>query len=135
MPKSRMVDDRKTNLRQTPCGIIRIAALWPLCRYRHNAHWTGAGHRLKRETGTRFGDDAYAFEELIAEIGAAMVCSKLGIGDSVREENAAYIAAWLRILKKDKRAIMAAARLAQNAVEFLEDLQPSQAPMIDALAR
>jgi antirestriction protein ArdC len=87
-------------------------------------HWTGIASRLNRDMGKRYGDEAYGMEELVAEIGAAMLCASFGIGAGVREENAAYIATWLKRLKQDKRAIFTAARLAQNAVDYLQGLQP-----------
>src|SRR5438093_354584 len=53
-------------------GIIRGAALCPLCRYRHKIHWTKHERRLDRDFGRqKFGDAGYAREELVAELGAA----------------------------------------------------------------
>ena len=69
-----MVDGRKTRSWPTPCGIIRVTALWPLCRYRHKSHATGAAKRLNRQFGKRFGDDAYAFEEIVALSGQSAPC-------------------------------------------------------------
>ncbi|WP_081950771.1 zincin-like metallopeptidase domain-containing protein [Agrobacterium pusense] len=57
-----------TGRQQRPCGIIRIAALCWLCRYRHKTHWSGAKSRLDRDLSGRFGSETYAMEELIAEI-------------------------------------------------------------------
>lgn len=82
-------------------------------------HWTGAEHRLNREFGKRFGDRAYAMEELIAELGAAFLCASLGISSQPREDHATYIASWLEVLKKDNRAIFTAARMAQEAFSYL----------------
>lgn len=84
-------------------------------------HWTGAPHRLHRQLENRFGSEAYAMEELIAELGAAFVCSKLGIENEPRTDHAAYIQHWLKVLKRDTRAIFLAASKAQQAVEFLFD--------------
>lgn len=89
-------------------------------------HWTGAPHRLAREKGKRFGDEAYAFEELIAELGAAFLCAEVGITNQPREDHAAYIASWLKALKDDKRAIFKAARQAQAAADYLKELQPAE---------
>jgi len=88
-------------------------------------HWTGAPHRLNREFGARFGDRAYAFEELIAELGSAFLCSAFGIVNEPRPDHAAYIASWLKILDKDHRAIFTAANQAQKAVEYLAALAAS----------
>jgi len=82
-------------------------------------HWTGAEHRLNREYGKRFGDQAYAFEELIAEIGSAFLCAWLGISSEPREDHAAYVADWLKVLKSDRQAIFSAASAAQEAHEYL----------------
>jgi len=90
-------------------------------------HWTGADHRIGRTFGNRFGDADYAFEELIAELGAAFLCSALGIVNEPRPDHAAYIASWLTILGKDNRAIFKAASLAQEAVEYLRMIAAASA--------
>jgi antirestriction protein ArdC len=84
-----------------------------------HVHWTGAAHRCAREFGKRFGDEAYAFEELVAELGAAFLCADLGLSNEPRPDHAAYIASWLRALKHDKRAIFTAASKAQAAADYL----------------
>ena len=85
---------------------------------------TGAEHRLNRQHGKRFGDVAYAFEELVAEIASGFLCAELGISSSLREDHVQYIANWLEILKGDKKAIFAAASQASHASNFLVSLQP-----------
>lgn len=87
-------------------------------------HWTGAKHRLDREQHKRYGDNAYAFEELIAELGSAMLCASLGATPAPRADHAQYIKNWLKALKDDKRFIFSAASQAQKAVDFLYALQP-----------
>ena len=82
-------------------------------------HWTGPSHRLGRDMGKRFGDDAYAMEELVAEIGAAFACSALGITSEPRLDHAAYVSSWLSVLKRDPKAIFTAASKAQEAFEHL----------------
>ncbi len=86
-------------------------------------HWTGHPSRNAREFGKRFGDRAYAFEELVAELGAAFLCVDLGITPEVRDDHAAYLAHWLQVLKQDKRAIFTAAAAAQKAADTLHALQ------------
>ncbi|EKS72403.1 antirestriction protein [Burkholderia sp. SJ98] len=86
-------------------------------------HWTSHKTRLDRQLGKRFGDDAYAAEELIAEMGAAFVCAQLGLTPEVRDDHAAYLDHWLKVLKADKKAIFTAASQAQKACEFLFSLQ------------
>ena len=92
-------------------------------------HWTGHQGRLHRQFGLRFGDQAYAFEELVAEIGAAFLCADLGVTADVREDHAAYIANWLQVLTDDKRAVFTAAAQAQRAVDFLDGLQQVAEPL------
>jgi antirestriction protein ArdC len=85
-------------------------------------HWSGAPHRIDRTFGKRFGDADYAFEELVAELGAAFMCSAFGIVNEPRPDHAAYIASWLDILGQDNRAIFKAASLAQEAVAYLRTI-------------
>ncbi len=80
-------------------------------------HWTGHGSRLDRENGKRFGDRAYAFEELVAEMGAAFLCASVGIPYATQHSD--YIGDWIRVLKDDKRAILSAAAKAQAAMDFI----------------
>lgn len=127
MPNSRMADARKTSLQRRPCGIIRIAALCTLCRYRHNVHWSGASHRLSRDQSGAFGSAPYAVEELVAELGAAFACASLGIVPTVR--HADYIASWLSVLKTDPRAIFRAASAASKACDYLLAFQPDDAAL------
>lgn len=82
-------------------------------------HWTSAANRCNRELGKRFGDNAYAREELVAELGAAYLCADLSITLEPRPDHAAYLDGWLTVLKSDKRAIFAAAAMAQKAVDWL----------------
>ena len=90
-------------------------------------HWTKHERRLNREFGRkRFGDHAYAREELVAELGAAFLCADLGITPEPREDHAAYLGHWLEVLREDKRAIFSAAAHAQRAVEYLRSLQVAQ---------
>ena len=84
-----------------------------------HTHWTAYAGRCNRQLGKRFGDNAYAAEELIAELGAAFVCAHLGLSTEPRPDHAQYINSWLRVLKADKRAIFTAASKAQQAADFL----------------
>ena len=88
-------------------------------------HWTRHPTRLDRDFGRqRFGDEAYAREELVAELGAAFLCADLGLALEPRPDHAAYLASWLQVLRQDKRFIFSAAAHAERAVAFLHDLQP-----------
>lgn len=88
-------------------------------------HWTAAPTRLGRELGKRFGDAAYAAEELVAEIASAFLCAELGITQDTRADHAQYLAQWLKLMKDDSRAIFAAAAKASEAVSYLKKLQPA----------
>lgn len=83
-------------------------------------HWTGVKSRLARDLSGRFGSEAYAFEELVAELGAAFVSAQLGLSNEPRRDHAAYIGSWLRVLKGDPRAILTAASHAQAASDYLQ---------------
>jgi antirestriction protein ArdC len=99
-------------------------------------HATRHPSRLAREFGRKRGacpglraggDEGYAAEELVAEIGAAFLCADLAITPEPRTDHAAYIASWLAVLKNDKRAIFTAAAHAQRAADFLHALQLPEA--------
>jgi antirestriction protein ArdC len=83
-------------------------------------HWTGNKTRLDRDFGGhRFGSEGYGVEELVAELGAAFLCSDLELALEPREDHASYIATWLKVLAADNRAVFTAAAHAQRAAEFI----------------
>jgi antirestriction protein ArdC len=87
-------------------------------------HWTRHPDRLNRDFGRkRWGDQGYAMEELVAELGAAFVSADLDLTPEPREDHAAYIGSWLQVLKNDKRAIFSAAAHAQRAADYLGSMQ------------
>jgi antirestriction protein ArdC len=86
-------------------------ALHELC------HWTGSTTRLGRKLGRRFGESAYAMEELIAELGSAFLSAHCRLDG--RLQHASYIASWLDVLQRDKRAVFVAAAQAQKAADYL----------------
>jgi antirestriction protein ArdC len=91
-------------------------------------HWTKHEKRLARDLGRlRHGDEGYAREELVAELGSAFLSADIGITPEVREDHAAYIASWLTVLKGDKRFVFTAASHAQRALDYLHGLQPQAA--------
>jgi antirestriction protein ArdC len=91
-------------------------------------HWTKHKSRLDRDFGKkRFGDEGYAVEELVAELGAAFLCADLDLTAEPREDHASYIAHWLKVLKDDRRAIFTAASHAQAAADYLAGLQTREA--------
>lgn len=84
-------------------------------------HSTGNTKRLKREMSGKFGSKEYAKEELVAELGAAMLCGAIGLSQKPREDHAQYIASWLKCLKNDNRFIFSAASQAQKAADFIQE--------------
>ncbi|WP_372922451.1 zincin-like metallopeptidase domain-containing protein [Roseovarius sp.] len=81
--------------------------------------------RLDRDFGRkRWGNEGYAREELVGELGAAFLCADLELTPESSTDHAAYIQSWLKVLKDDKRAIFAAAAHAQRAADFLHGFQP-----------
>ena len=102
-------------------------ALHELC------HWTGATSRLGRKLGRRFGDSAYAMEELIAELGAAFLSAHCRLDG--RLQHASYIASWLEVLQRDKRAVFVAAAQAQKAADYLLEQADLLAPEMLASLR
>lgn len=66
-------------------------------------------------------------EELVAELGSAFLSADLELTPELRDDHAAYIGSWIKVLKNDKRAIFSAASHAQRAADFLLGLQDSAA--------
>lgn len=87
-------------------------------------HWTGHPSRLARTYGKRFGDSAYAREELCAELASAFLCAALGIVPTVR--HADYLGNWLSVLREDSRAIFKAASHASKAADYLLAFAPDR---------
>lgn len=95
------------------------AAYYATLAHEH-IHWTRHESRLNRDFGRkRFGDEGYAVEELVAEIGAAFLCARLGLEPRIQQDHAPYVEHWLKVLKADKRAIFTAASHAQRAADYL----------------
>ncbi|MDE8347473.1 MAG: zincin-like metallopeptidase domain-containing protein [Acidocella sp.] len=89
-------------------------------RAHETIHWTKMESRLNRDFGrVRWGDEGYAMEELVAELGAAFTMAELGMVPAIREDHAPYISHWLRVLKNDSKAILTAAAKASDALEYL----------------
>ncbi len=86
-----------------------------------HVHWSGHPTRLNRDLSSRFGSDAYAMEELVAELGAAFLCADLGISVHPRRDHAAYVHSWLQVLREQKAAIFTAAGTATTACRYLRE--------------
>ena len=112
-----------------PCiDFFRDAESYYATLAHETTHWTKHPKRLDREFGRkRFGDEGYAMEELVAELGAAFLAADLALTPEVRDDHAAYIASWIKVLKDDKRAIFTAASHAQRAADFLNGMQNTAA--------
>lgn len=90
-------------------------------------HSTGAPHRLNRKKGEKFGDQDYAFEELVAELGSAFLCAEFGISSEYGCQHASYLGGWLRCLGSDKNAFFKASRQADKAYKLLSGKVPDSA--------
>jgi antirestriction protein ArdC len=92
------------------------------------SHWTGHESRLARQMRRRFGSDAYAMEELVAELSSAMLGAELGLPVEHLDHHASYLASWLKVMKADSRAILTIAAKAEEAASLLLRLGRKQAP-------
>ncbi len=115
-------------------GLFDREADFQAVRFHELTHSTGHPSRLNRDTLVQagsFGSYAYSREELVAEMGAGMLCALLGLENEVVNQNAAYLSSWHAELKKDPAALIWAANRAQNAVDaiatpWLERTLPAQ---------
>jgi antirestriction protein ArdC len=113
------------HVQMPPFEIFRDAESYYATLAHECTHWTRHEKRLNRQFGRkRFGDEGYAMEELVAELGSAFLCADLELTPEVRDDHASYLASWLTVLKNDPRAIFTAASHAQRAADFLNGLQP-----------
>jgi len=83
------------------------------------SHWTGHESRLARQLSNRFGSEAYAMEELVAELSSAMLGAELGLPVEHLDHHTSYLASWLKVLKADTRAILTVAAKAEEAASLL----------------
>ncbi|MCF3932868.1 ssDNA-binding domain-containing protein [Acuticoccus sp. M5D2P5] len=96
-------------------------------------HWTKHPKRLDRDFGRKsWGDEGYAREELVAELGAAFLCADLALTPEPGADHAAYIQSWLKVLKEDKRAVFNAAAHAQRAADYLHGFQSEEKQRVAA---
>lgn len=102
-----------------PLAQFRTAAHYYGTRAHESVHWTGHASRCNRDLRGRFGDDAYAAEELVAELGAAMWCAAAGVSQVTRDDHVGYLAGWLRVLRADPKHLRTIAARAQAAIGWM----------------
>ncbi len=107
------------HIQMPPLGAFAESIAYYSVLAHEHTHWTAAAARCDRQLGKRFGDNAYAAEELIAELGAAFTCAHLGLSTEPRPDHAQYLQSWLKVLKADSKAIFTAASKAQQACDWL----------------
>jgi len=97
-------------------------------RGHETVHWTRHESRLDRSFGReKWGDEGYAREELVAELGAAFLAADLGLTIEPRPDHASYIASWVKVLRNDTQAIVHAAAHAERGLAYLYQLaQPNE---------
>ena len=119
-------------IQMPPFGLFHDAEGYYSTLAHESVHWTRHGSRLDRRFRSKSGQDSYAKEELVAEIGSAFLAAELGFTPCVREDHANYIRAWLRVLGSDSRAIFTAASHASKAVNWLRSHAQAQGLVLDA---
>ena len=107
-----------------PEAFLTADSYWST-RAHKTVHWTGAKLRCDRKIRNRFGTDAYAFEELVAELGAAFLATDLGL--TAKLQHSEYLGHWLKVLKGDKHAIFRAAKQANEALAWVKGDDKCQA--------
>ncbi|WNS79593.1 zincin-like metallopeptidase domain-containing protein [Domibacillus sp. DTU_2020_1001157_1_SI_ALB_TIR_016] len=111
-----------------PLEDYREGEVYYSVQFHELVHSTGHNSRLARkgiiESGVSFGDATYSKEELVAEIGAAMLCGLARIENATIENSASYIQSWLRVLKEDSKLIVYAAAQAQKAADHVSMSEP-----------
>ena len=113
-PKENFIDTEDANAMQGYWGTL----------FHELTHWTGNKKRCDRKLNNSFGSSEYAFEELVAELGACFQSVKFGIEQQeVNADHKKYIASWLKALKDDKKFIFKASAKANKSIQYLEGLQ------------
>ena len=112
--------DRTRDLvRLPPPEVFHSAEDFRATRWHELAHWSGGPTRLDRSFGQRFGDQAYAFEELVAELASVILGMTLGAPVSLLEGHASYVASWIKVITTRPQALLEAAGHAQRAADHL----------------
>jgi hypothetical protein len=112
-------------IRMPEIGTFQSSEHYYATAFHELTHWTSDKKRCDRDISKgRFGNPDYAFEELVAELGAAFLCSTHGIAGDLR--HAGYIESWLKALKNDNKAIFKASGLAQAAADYVLNCKVSE---------
>jgi antirestriction protein ArdC len=117
-------DPAKDAVQMPPFGKFLNPVAFYATLLHEGAHATAARHRLDRSLSTRFGSEAYAMEEMIADWASCLACATLNLKTEPRDDHARYIADWLKRLRGDKRAVFTAAAKAQEIVDWMWAQQP-----------
>ncbi len=98
------------------------AAGWFSTVAHEHTHWTGHADRTGRSGEKRVeGRSAYAYEELVAELGAVFLCNQHGIAADPRPDHAKYLTSWIKALNDDRTFLWSAASKAGQAVKWMND--------------
>ena len=120
-------------IRMPEIGTFQTAEHYYATAFHELTHWTSDKNRCDRDISKgRFGNPDYAFEELVAELGAAFLCGNHGIKGDLR--HAGYIESWLKCLKNDPKAIFKASGLAQSAADYILAFNNAEATEDELLA-
>ncbi len=111
-------------------GAFRDMGAYYSTAFHELTHWSGHKSRCDRDLSGRFGADAYAAEELVAELGSAFLCQRFSVDGTLQHPE--YLATWLKVLRSDKRAIFTASSKARTACEYMLEVPEKQAGEIAA---
>jgi antirestriction protein ArdC len=103
-------------------GLFNSAETFYSTLFHELTHSTGHASRIGREGIEQlntFGSESYSKEELIAEMGAAMLCGVTGISPSTLSNSASYLQSWIDRLRGDSKLLVSAASAAQKASDFI----------------
>ena len=112
-------------------GLFSSAEEYYSTLFHELTHSTGHASRIGREgieILNTFGSESYSKEELVAEMGAAMLCGVTGIAPATIENSAAYLKTWIERLKSDSRLLVSAASAAQKAADYIRGESAMDSP-------
>jgi len=102
-----------------PFEAFQDAASYYSTSLHEHAHWTGHESRLGRDLSGWFGNEDYAFEELVAEMASAYLCLDLGIEGKLQHRE--YIGSWAKHITENRDAIFRASKLAEQAAAWMHE--------------